>query len=301
MRRLTLLTTLITTLLAGFRAATAAAAPPKTVRDAIWIWGHYQGSYDNDWALPRNSPITPLQGARSMGVQNLIMIRYNGKPAPPYDAYAAQFRGLKKIMWSVTGAGGATSEKDREAVFALAAKMPNITGVFMDDFFHFTQVKELRGERVPAALSVEDLRQIRKRLTVGGRKLDLGVTLYVSQLDPRITAHLDQCDIVSLWTWESANLAHLEENLAKFQAIMPGKRVLLGLYMWDFSDARKPMPLELMKKQCGLALKWLREGRIEGMIFLATNICDMNLEAVNWSRHWIAEVGDQPLREDVKR
>jgi hypothetical protein len=83
--------------------------------------------------------------------------------------------------------------------------------------------------------------------------------------------------------------------MAKLHSIVPGKRVLLGLYMFDFGTGR-PMPVELMKKQCGLALKWLREGRIEGMIFLATNICDMNLEAVNWSRRWIAEVGGQPLK-----
>ena len=97
--------------------------------------------------------------------------------------------------------------------------------------------------------------------------------------------------MVSLWTWEAANLARLEENMAKFQSIMPGKRLLLGLYMFDFGTGR-PMPVDSMKKQCGLALKWLREGQIEGMIFLATNICDMNLEAVNWSRRWIAEVGE---------
>jgi len=52
---------------------------------------------------------------------------------------------------------------------------------------------------------------------------------------------------------------------------VPGKRTLLGLYMWDFGT-RRPMPLDRMKKQCALALKWLQEGRIEGMIFLATSI-----------------------------
>ena len=50
-----------------------------------------------------------------------------------------------------------------------------------------------------------------------------------------------------------------------------------------------------MKKQCAFALRWLREGRIEGMILLATNICDLNLETVNWTRSWVAEVGNQPL------
>ena len=342
-------------------------------------------------------------------------------------------------MWSAVGGGGATSEREREAVFALAAKMPNITGIFMDDFFHFTvqsgspqwlaennvrfpvlltltlpspavadklelfqsswhsgdyrsarfdvalstdkesfkqvaqgtvpnapgaavQVAlpktEVRAVRIrilgthdaenarscglggvrlwqgdkrlalkdvvveassrypghpagnlladeavdggqpiqpaPASLSVEQLQQLRKRLTVGGRTLDLGVVVYTHQVDRRIIPHLRHSDIVSLWTWKAADLAHLEENLAKFEKTVPGKRILLGLYMWDFGIG-KPMPLDRMKKQCALALRWLQEGRIEGMIFLATNICDLDLETVNWTRRWIAEVGDRQL------
>jgi hypothetical protein len=50
------------------------------------------------------------------------------------------------------------------------------------------------------------------------------------------------------------------------------------------------MPLELMQKQCEIGLRWLREGRIEGMIFLASCICDIELETVEWTRRWIAEV-----------
>jgi hypothetical protein len=47
-----------------------------------------------------------------------------------------------------------------------------------------------------------------------------------------------------------------------------------------------------MQQQCQLGLEWLRTGRIEGMIFLASCICDLNLEAVEWTRKWIREVGD---------
>ena len=97
--------------------------------------GTYEGSYNNAWGLPGNSHFTPLDGAKSIGMQNFILIRYEGKPEPPYDAYAAPLGSLKKLMWSITGAGGTTSDKDRDQVFALAAKMPNLTGVFMDDFF----------------------------------------------------------------------------------------------------------------------------------------------------------------------
>ena len=64
--------------------------------------------------------------------------------------------------------------------------------------------------------------------------------------------------------------------------------------MWDYGQ-KAPMPLESMKQQCELGLRWLREGRIEGMIFLASCICDLELEAVEWTRTWIASVADQAL------
>lgn len=274
-------------------ASTALGAERRTVRDAMWMWAADAGVLDGRFGLPAKSTLTPVDGTKWMGLSNVIMIRCGGKPTPPFEEYARPFRCLKRVMWSVTGEGGATSQSERDHVFALAAKMPNMTGVFMDDFFHFTASQTTTGE-TRAAISLKDLQQLRKRLTVRGRKLDLGVTLYTHQLDHRILPHLNYCDVVSLWTWTGAELANLEKNLDKFQAIAPGKRTLLGLYMWDFGPS-KPMPLELMKKQCRLALKWLREGRIEGMIFLVTNLCDLNLEAVNWSRSWIAEVGEQPL------
>jgi hypothetical protein len=292
MKRFAVLLSTITVASAGwFVSSIVIAAERQVVRDTMWIWACCPGVLKVDYGLA--DTMAPVDGARSMGIPNVIMIRYGDKPRPPFDDFAVSFRTMKKVMWSVTGASGVTSEKERDQVFALAAKMPNITGVFMDDFFQFDTLQRTTGE-TPAVLSVKSLEQLRKRLTVDGRSLDLGVTLYTHQLDERITAHLKYCDIVSLWTWKSADLAHLEDNLAKLQRLAPGKRTFLGLYMWDFG-AKKPMPLSLMKKQCELALKWVHEGRIEGMVFLVTNICNMNLEAVNCSRAWIAKVGDQPL------
>ncbi|MCX6925902.1 MAG: hypothetical protein NT154_22250, partial [Verrucomicrobia bacterium] len=153
--------------------------------------------------------------------------------------------------------------------------------------------EEARTE-APAALSVGQLQKIRDRLVVNGRRLDLGVTLYTHQLNPKIRSHLDYCDVISLWTWEAKDLEHLGENFARFKALVPEKRTLLGCYMWDFGTS-KPMPIAAMKKQCEFGLNRLRDGQIEGMIFLASNICDLDLETVDWTRRWISEVGDQPL------
>ena len=64
--------------------------------------------------------------------------------------------------------------------------------------------------------------------------------------------------------------------------------------MWDYGQ-KKPMPVHRMQQQCEIGLRWLKEARIEGMIFLASCICDLNLEAVEWTREWIASVADEEL------
>jgi hypothetical protein len=61
--------------------------------------------------------------------------------------------------------------------------------------------------------------------------------------------------------------------------------------MWDFGEG-KPISSKLMEHQCRLGLQWLDKGEIEGMIFHCTPLCDMNLEAVEWSKKWIARHGD---------
>lgn len=288
---------LIVLLIVGLACPVAtSAAEPRKVRNAMWIWAHVEGAYDGMWGLPRSSAITPRHGAQIMGLRNVIMIKYLGKPQPPFDGYAAQFRDMDRLMWSIVGASGETSDTERDHVLELAARMPNLTGVFMDDFF-FLQPGDSDNatQTAPAALAVQEITDLRDRLVVGDRRLDLGVTLYTYQLTERIVPHLQHVDVISLWTWEAKDLEHLEQNFARLEELLPGKRILLGIYMWDFG-AIKPMPLDLMKKQCEMALRWLHEGRIEGMIFLGTNIMDIDLEAVNWTRAWIAEVGDQPLK-----
>ena len=69
------------------------------------------------------------------------------------------------------------------------------------------------------------------------------------------------------WTWKASDLRHLERNLRRLKELLPGKRVILGCYLRDFSNGQL-MPLELMQMQSDLGLAWLKSGQIEGMIFL---------------------------------
>lgn len=265
------------------------AAEPECIRDRFWIWAHEAGSYATAFELPGISRMTPVEGAFYLGVPNIIMVRYNDKPAPPYYQYAIPFRPLKQVVWSIVGATGVTEQHDRAEVLKLAARFPNITGVIMDDFF---QDPEAGGMR--PAIALDELRNLRQELATPGRKLDLWAVLYTHQLAQPVGPYLELCDEVTFWTWEAKNLKDLESNFQKLERLVPSTNKVLGCYMWDFGTAR-PMPTDLMRSQCELGLGWLQAGRIEGMIFLASPICDLELEAVEWTRRWIAEVGDERL------
>jgi hypothetical protein len=56
-----------------------------------------------------------------------------------------------------------------------------------------------------------------------------------------------------------------------------------------------------MERQCRIGLDWLRQGRIEGIIFLASCICDLGLEAVEWTREWIGKTGGERFAPRKRR
>jgi len=262
------------------------ASGRQTVRDKFWIWTVFAGGDNKGWGLPKPSRITPAEAAYYLGVPNLFMIRSHGKPAiAEFDQWAIALRPLKRVAWSITGAGGKTSLEERKQALRLAQRFPNITDFIMDDFFR---------PDGSGALSPEELEGLKKQLVINGRKHDLYVVVYQRQLELPLAGHLEYCDKITLWTWRSENLQNLERNLQRLEKLAPRHGILLGCYLWDYGN-KSPMPLKGMKMQCRLGLRWLKQKRIEGMIFLGNTVCDLGLESVEWTRKWIAEVGDQPI------
>jgi hypothetical protein len=361
--------------------------------------------------------------------------------------YALDFRPIKRVVWSLTGAGGGTSSEGREAVLKLATEFPNISGFVLDDFLHWsndsppdpwlaangvqfpvslvltppnpvavhrialtqtswpsgdyrskefaidlsedgrewkeahrgilantaaarveiklpgTKVAALRvrilsthdikaarscglaeaqlweGDRripldlwkasasstysdrfcannvltagrpksdrlanasVPASMTPEQLKVLREGIAAHGRKLPITCVIYTHQISPRILLHVNQVDKVAMWTWRSEDLANLEVNFERLQRIIHPKPIVLGCYLFDYGD-NKQMTVDRMKRQCELGLKWLHEGKIEGMIFLASNVGDMELPAVEWTRKWITSVGKQVIQHPSEK
>jgi hypothetical protein len=211
--------------------------------------------------------------------------------ATSFEQYAISFRPLERIVWFIAGGGKMIAgPKSLEAALQLAQKFPNIVGLVMDDFFRNT----LDGGKV-GTLTPHELSYVQSQLNVNDHKLDLWAVVYDHDLDYNIVEYLDHVDIVTYWTWEAKNLDQLEDAFARLEKLAPRGRKLLGCYMWDFG-AKEPIPMHMMQRQCHLGLDWIRAGRIEGMIFLGSGICDLSLEAVDWTRNWIREVGGETVR-----
>jgi len=263
-----------------------------TIGDKLWIWTHSAGAHNNDFTtrhagyrIPGHSRMTPVEGAAYLGVWNLMFIRFFDEPPPPLDPYAISFRPMKRVVMPLVDAGGLSVPEVREHVLELPRRFPNIVGFVMDDFF---------GKGGAPSLPTSELEALRKRLVIDGRKMDLYVVLYSTQVDWPVAEALDYCDKITFWTWQSEDLAQLEERFARMEEIAPGKGRLLGCYMYDYGN-KTIMPPDRMRMQLDLGLRWLKEKRIEGMILLASNICDIELEAVELTRQWVARHRDESV------
>jgi hypothetical protein len=222
-----------------------------------------------------------------MGLRNLVMVTFADKPLPPYDQHLIAMRPLHNVVWSIVGDSSSKrhdKQSDLDAVVALAPRFPNLVGGIMDDFF----VPPREGAP-PARYDVAAVSRFREALHRGAVPLDLWVVVYAHQLGWPVREHLAECDVVTFWTWEAKDLVDLERSFNRLEKLAPAPRKVLGCYMWDYG-AQKPMPLQSLQRQCEMGLKWLEQGRVDGLILLASNLCDLELDTVEWARQWIAGV-----------
>jgi hypothetical protein len=175
-----------------------------------------------------------------------------------------------------------------QAIFALSAEFPNLTGALMDDFFR-------NDPGAPGRFSAEQVAGFRCQLHAARRPLELYVVVSAHDLDLLLRQHLDAVDAITFWTWHAKDLDAMEHNFCRLEELAPQPRKLPGLYMWDFG-ACAPMPMAAMEHQCRLGFEWLKSGHVASLIFLASCLVDLALESVEYARRLIEHVGDEPLR-----
>ena len=295
-----------TTVLPGSLFATTGAGRipyEKYLRDRHWMWGHDPGAYDGPkgiYKIPLSEPMSMAEGIKYMGIPNVCVIR----GGTPNAQYREQFKDVKRIAWNLSSGNNQSYKALRDYVFSLFAEMPNLVGVYLDDFFHGgpdLKVPTAKGEMTvsPASLSLEEMIELSQKLKATKPLVDLAVVLYSGQLKPSIKPLLDQADVVSFWTWTGKDVMKLRENFQTYRRIVPKKKTLMGLYMWDFGG-KKPIDMDFMKYQLDYALELFRKGEIEGTIFHCTPLCNKNLEAVEYAKKWIAETAMETVQTGSK-
>lgn len=276
---------------AGGAAAQFALPREGTVRDRLWV---FCCAANSDFPhVGRRSVMSPAEGAFFLGVPNIIMVQSSTKEAPygrlepPFAQHTVALRPLKRVVWSVVGSGGFNAAAETEEVLSLPKTTPNFAGVMLDDFFTWSAT----GKR--AQLTVEELKSIRQRLKQSNPKFDIMATVYMKRFGVPLQDYFEMIDVLTLWSGAD-DLVNLEANFAKVEQALPKARKMLGCYVVDYKR-KTGVPVDLMRRQCETGLRWLREGKIEGIIFLGNTTMDLGFESVEWTRQWIAKVGDQKL------
>lgn len=139
---------------------------------------------------------------------------------------------------------------------------------------------------------MEEMKQLHEETLAYKRRLDLSMVLYTHQLHPSIQPFMQYVDVISLWIWTGADIQKIEDNFKKYRSLVPDKRTLLGIYMWDFGG-KKELDQNFMVRQLDYAHRLYHEGEIEGMIFHCTPLVNKNLKAVEYAKEWIAKHGDE--------
>lgn len=306
---------------------------PATVRDHLWLFACPPGGdaeYLENAGYRGGSRMTPVEGAHWLGIPNLVFVTQDHtrpslrwteikwKAKTTMDQWAISFESLKKVSWSAVGSSGSGGLKTLPDIVSIARTYPNLTGVYLDDFVKDRHRRTDKAYAGRPAMSDEELKSMRAQLAKVGRPMEVWTTLYAYDLDPQhpdythceppLVDSLKHFDVIVLWTWKSDDLRDLEKSLARLEAVKPKEtRIALGLYLWDYTGIDetkkadptyrfgKPTPLDLMELQCGLGLKWLKEGRVCDLVVLGNTHLDIGAPSAPWMRQWIRKHGDEKL------
>ena len=258
----------------------------KTIRDRLWMWGHHPLSLKAAKLPFGDKPhIDMAEACRGMGIPNVCCVRWTGQPEPPFDGYIGQFKDMVRVAWSVTDDAREPFGKKVDLAFELFPKMPNLTTLYLDDYFN------IRQKHTRPLSDIENVRDRLDSLPQGGR---LASVLYAdgNGFREKFRPALALCDEVSLWFGYVDGLGAMEYKVQKCREFLgEDKSLMLGIYMWDFGGLRE-VSGDRIYYQLDTAHRLLSEKVIDGLVFHCTPICDTGLVAVEKCRDWIVRNAD---------
>lgn len=252
----------------------------KISKEHLYIWCHNAGVYNqiDPERLDDESFATPVEAADYMGIENIIMVCSGGKPVPPFAPIQEEFKKYGKVIWSIIGEAACVYDSDEayvDEVISLHKNYSNVCGGIMDDFFNDRRTK-FNLDAITAKMRAANL--------------PLWVVVYDYQIDNEdVLRKLQECDVITFWTWDIKNIASMEKNLTDLRNRFPDKKIVAGCYLWNFGGRVVPQTVRHMEYQCNAALDLLKDGTIDDIIILGSPLIGMKLPTIDWTRNWIKE------------
>jgi len=253
----------------------------SNLREKIWLWGQKPGAHHFDYGLPGENKMNPLEGLSFFGIENLCRVKMGREAKDSFyeDPYLGE--PAKKLCLSLIGSGGEVPEPDMEPILTLAKNDPRIVSAVMDDF-----VSKARME----AFTPEILEGFKAKLhNTLDRPLELWSVIYEVDVEKPIVERARVFDVTTFWIWMGENLAKQEEYIKKIQEIIDGRRLMLGIYMYDYGNKRQ-LTDDQMRRQLDVVGNKLATGEAEGAILCSNCIADIGLPTVDITLDWLNQL-----------
>ena len=259
------------------------------LKDRLWLWGHPEGCYNNEFGNTEVSRMTPLEGALYLDCTGIFMVPIGS--GHNRRQYNHSFKPLDRVGWDflrdaegVPGKGAGVNPETAWILVEEAKEFKNITCGVFDDFF-----AEDRYKNYP----IENMWRTREILHNNGvRKLDMWMVLYTHEFgndaekEKDYWQYFEPFDGVILWTWGESNLHMFEEKYKLYKEKTQGKKRMLGLYLYNFGDDKKADPKEVAW-QLDRYYELLLNKEIEGIVLHTNTMADLDHEAYKVCVDWL--------------
>lgn len=252
----------------------------EELRDRFWIWGHSANSLHGLFGIRRESNVSPFDGLRQLGARNLFYIPML-KPVDREGLSGQMQETSGKFAWSIE------NPEQAEQLFTLKRKYPKLQIGIYDDF-----LRPENDTNNNTINSPESLRQLRKRMNDAG--MELWMVFYERDLDVDITPYLDSFDGITFWFWSQQQPEQYEAALSRFVSLTPGKRRMLGCYLYDFGRERSA-DAQLVIRELERGRELIRNGTAEGLILHTNAVGGMEEPGYDAAVQWMRENGDEKL------
>lgn len=252
----------------------------------LWMWGHEPEAWHPSAEPLERIEINPsnhctqVEACRLMGIKRDCIIRWRSLPKLPVsDEWLEPFKSLDEVAWSITDSDETKTFLEKvDIAIAMKKRLPNLTTVFLDDYFQ------------KYMLPLDELETARKRIHAAGMKIAAVMYIDIEGLRESDLPSVKLCDTIALWFWKPSSFDVMEQKVREAKKFLgKDKPLWLGLYMWDFGEAFGPVTGPKMKAQLAVADRLVREGTIEALVFHPTMAADMDVDSINISKEWIKE------------